>query len=246
MPRILALWAALLSSAIPRPTLRSPIEGKWIARNVGTPDNRTDEGLEIVRDGTGDLIARLTVEITNTYDAAMGPVDPVGERAWVIRSEKNELTLKDDDTLAVTGFSDDPVEMHRTPSLPSRPEFPTPLPGPEPRWRVRLGGSIFAPAGVRDGVAYVGNVDGVLFAVKVDDGSVQWTFPSGRPIFGEALATSDAVYFACDNGWLYRLDRSNGKEVWRYDLGDARESRIPPNPFVYDYDQQSPMPVLAG
>jgi outer membrane protein assembly factor BamB len=98
---------------------------------------------------------------------------------------------------------------------------------------------------VRDGIAYVGTSGGVFSAVKLADGSFAWTFSAGRPIMGEALATDDAVYFVCDNGFLFRLNRANGKEVWRYDLGDAQVSRILPHQVVYDYDHESPMPVLA-
>ena len=43
---------------------------------------------------------------------------------------------------------------------------------------------------------------------------------------GVPCVTDDAVYFACDNGYLVRLNRADGKEVWRYDLGDARVPRV--------------------
>ena len=71
-----------------------------------------------------------------------------------------------------------------------------------------------------------------------------WSHAAGRPIHGEATVTDDAVFFACDNGWLVRLDRASGKEVWRYDLGDARVRRVLPNPYVFDYDHAAPRPVL--
>ena len=32
--------------------------------------------------------------------------------------------------------------------------------------------------------------------------------------------------------------------MWRYDLGDARVRRVPPNPYVFDYDHAAPRPVL--
>ena len=76
----------------------------------------------------------------------------------------------------------------------------------------------------------------MFYAVKVTDGTVAWSFPAGRPIYGEALTTADAVYFVCDNGYLDKLSRADGKELWRYDLGDGRVSRIPPNIRVFDYD----------
>src|SRR5262249_45297927 len=137
------------------------------------------------------------------------------------------------------------LEMRRVSQLPTAPPKPRWPAGPGPRWRVRLGGPIFAPAAIREGAAYVGNTDGLMRAVKVSDGSTVWTFSAGRPIYGEALATADAVYFACDNGYLFRLDRTTGKEVWRYDLGDSRAPRTPPSPQIDDYDFRAPAPLLS-
>ena len=91
----------------------------------------------------------------------------------------------------------------------------------------------------------MGNTDGVFSAIATRDGSRQWSFAAGRPIFAEAVVNGDAVYFVCDNGYLYRLDRLSGREVWHHDLGEARVSRVLPNPFIFDYDYRGPRPVLA-
>ena len=50
-----------------------------------------------------------------------------------------------------------------------------------------------------------------MHAVDVRARSVAWSHAAGRPIHGEATVTPDAVFFACDNGWLLRLDRASGK-----------------------------------
>jgi outer membrane protein assembly factor BamB len=116
----------------------------------------------------------------------------------------------------------------------------------------KLGGAIYAPVAIRDGVAYVGTTGGMFYANRVSDGSFVWNFPAGRPIHGEAALTSDAVYFVCDNGFLYKLDRANGKLIWRYDLGDAQASRIlahqvdynAPHSGEFDWDSGAPKPLL--
>jgi outer membrane protein assembly factor BamB len=64
-------------------------------------------------------------------------------------------------------------------------------------------------------------------------------------VFGTALVTADAVFFTCDNGYLFRLRREDGKEVWRYDLGDSRVSRVIGHPQVFDWDWHGPKPALA-
>ncbi|MBK7972845.1 MAG: PQQ-binding-like beta-propeller repeat protein [Deltaproteobacteria bacterium] len=139
-----------------------------------------------------------------------------------------------------------PLELRRTATLPADPPVPTRLPeGAGPRWRTQLGAPIWAAAAVRDHVAYVGTAGGVVNAIDTRDGHRVWTFAAGRPLFGEALATEDAVLVACDNGFLFALERATGQERWRYDLGDARVSRVLPHPAVFDYDHEAPAPVLA-
>jgi outer membrane protein assembly factor BamB len=139
----------------------------------------------------------------------------------------------------------DPMSLRRTDSLPGEVPVPDLPRGPGPRWQVKLGGQIWAAAAVHDSVAYVGTTGGVFNAVSLKDGSFVWTFSAGGPMHGEALATDDAVFFVCDNGFLFRLNRATGKEVWRYDLDDAQAPRIMPHQIVYDYDYKSPRPLLA-
>lgn len=57
--------------------------------------------------------------------------------------------------------------------------------------------------------------------------------------------SADAVFFVCDNGYLFRLRRDNGEEVWRYDLGDARASRVIGHPEVFAWDWHGPQPLLV-
>jgi outer membrane protein assembly factor BamB len=128
------------------------------------------------------------------------------------------------------------------------PDFPL---GPGPKWQTKLGGAIYAPAALHGGIAYVGTAGGLFYAVRTKDGSFVWAFTAGRPIHGEALATDDAIFFVCDDGYLRKLEHG-GKEIWRYDLGDARTPRVlvhqilpddPANDF--DFDTKAPRPLLV-
>jgi len=88
-------------------------------------------------------------------------------------------------------------------------------------------------------------------AIRLADGGFVWSFAAGRPIFGTASVTEDHVYFVCDNGYLYKLQRDTGKEAWRYDLGDGRvgrvlEHQVVPNSGEFDFDHGAPQPAIAG
>lgn len=227
----------------PTPAAPDPAEGKWLG-TAGPPENQAVFGLDIKRDAQGALTGALYLDLINYYNAPL-PSFHAEAGKYTVPEFGLELTLKDGRLTGALGGKA-PVELHRTDQLPSDPPVPEDSPrGPDPLWQTKLGSAIYATAAVHAGVAYVGTVGGVFHAVRLGDGSLAWTFSAGRPILGEALATDDAVYFTCDNGRLYKLDRATGKELWQYDLGDAQVPRILPHPAVYDYDHEAPMPVLA-
>jgi outer membrane protein assembly factor BamB len=240
-PLLLCLWLI-------QPTLAADalIEGDWLGA-YGPEDNRATFGLHIGHNAAGELSALIAVDLLGVYGQPAGAVQAIGAGEYRIPAADMNLSLRGTE-LQVSGFLHDPqaaVTLHKSARplrAPPRPRFP---PGPQPRWQTRLGGAIFAPTAVQDGIAFVGNTDGVFSAITIRDGTRLWSFAAGRPIFGEATVSGDAVYFVCDNGYLYRLDRHSGREVWHHDLGDARVSRVLPNPFIFDYDYRAPRPLLA-
>ena len=59
------------------------------------------------------------------------------------------------------------------------------------------------------------------------------------------LVKDDAVYFTCDNGYLFKLARADGKEIWKYDLGGERVPRVLMHQTIFEWDYRSPKPALA-
>ncbi len=245
MPAAMMQTAILLSLAMAVSSSAEgpdPAIGKWYG-TAGGPENHSGFGLEISAEGKEGLQASIYLEVMNYFGQALPSIKASGNR-YSMPEVGVDLTLDGDRITGTMGKA--PVELKRTTSLPTEPPVPTDLStGSGPRWKTSLGAAIYAAAAVRDGFAYVGTAGGVFNAVKLQDGSFAWTFSAGRPIMGEALTTDDAVYFVCDNGFLFKLNRATGKEIWRYDLGDSRVSRILPHSVVYDYDHAAPMPVLA-
>ena len=243
----LALLAALLVTppltAAPGDT--DPVLGNWWG-TVTAPNETVEWGLDIRRNDKGEIVVAITQPGANYFDMAV-PGTAVRDGAKVrLEPLRLEGTLEGDRLSGKLGRAQVPFELRRVATLPALapvPDLPT---GPGPRWQTRLGGQVFASPAVADGVAYVGTTGGVFHAVKTADGSFAWTFSAGRAILGAARLDGDALYFTCDNGYLYKLERATGKEVWRYDLGDERVPRILPHPAVFDWDWHAPRPLVAG
>ena len=235
------------SAQAAEPPPAESLAGKWYGE-VGPPTDRVGLGLELASGADGRLAARVVQPVMNYFGVELpSGVRREGERL-VLADLGLELALRGErlvGTLA-PGFD---VALDRVERLPEPAPIPDVPSGPEPRWVTKLGGAIYAAPAVlesEDGaVLYVGTTGGTFNAVRASDGGLLWVFAAGRPIFGEALVTQAALYFACDNGWLFKLERATGKELWRLELGDAAVSRVLPHPEHFGWDLQGPRPALA-
>ena len=227
--------------------VRDPIEGRWLGK-VGFPEDRVDIGLEFKLDEKGELAVYLYQPVMNFYGLKLGNVKRQDGR-YVAPDVPIDLALTGEKLEGTYFALKAPIALERTGNLPAEAQVPDLPASSGPKWQVKLGGAIYAPAAVRGGVAYVGTTGGMFYAIDRRDGAFVWAFAAGRPIFGGALATDDHVYFVCDNGYLFKLERATGKEVWRYDLGDSRVGRVLEHQVVansggFDFDHSSPQPLL--
>jgi len=243
-PAIAVLLAASTFACASVLAADDSIEGPWRGE-IASPTERVEIALDFRRNERGELVAYLFQPVINLYGVALpGSLQREGGR--FVNHEYAMSLARTEDRLEGTMTSlGMPVSLRRTDALPAEVPVAQAPAGPGPRWRTKLGAPIYAAAAVRDGIEYVGTAGGVFQAVRVNDGKIEWTFNAGRAMHGEALVTADYVYFACDSGFLYKLARRDGKEVWRYDLGDAQVPRIATHPAVFDYDYLGPRPLLA-
>ena len=231
-----------------------PIEGKWLGM-AGFPQDRIEIGIEFKRNAAGELKAYLYEPVGNFYGLELPGKVERKDATYAIPDYGTTLTLRGDTLEGTYLPTNAPASLHRTRTLPSEVPIPALPAGPGPKWQARVGiAPIYAPAAVRDGLVYVGTTGGTFDAVRESDGSLVWMFAAGGPIYGGALVTDDHVFFVCDNGYLFKLDRRTGKEAWRYDLGGERAPRILPHPIVdtveprigeFDFEMTSPKPQLA-
>ena len=84
-------------------------------------------------------------------------------------------------------------------------------------------GEYVAPGSVAEGVLVIGNSDGNVYALDVEDGSPVWAEPfqtEGR-VWSTPLILSDTVYIASLDHSLYALDLRTGQERWRFTADGA-------------------------
>ena len=83
---------------------------------------------------------------------------------------------------------------------------------------------------VADGKVMIGSSDGSLYAFDAEDGSLEWTFPTGNRVWSTPVAEDGVVYFGSLDHNVYALDVVDGKEKWRFFAGGGVTAR----PLLHD------------
>ena len=92
-------------------------------------------------------------------------------------------------------------------------------------WSRGLGSLVEFPAVVQDGVAYVANAQGTIWALDMRTGTVIWRHytPHGKMAASPAVWRDQLVVHGMD-GHVWVLRRSDGHLLWHYDVGSPVES----------------------
>lgn len=85
-------------------------------------------------------------------------------------------------------------------------------------WRARMPGRVAAPVAAAGDHAWVGLDDGRLLAVRVADGSIDWTKPIGARILG-ITPIDDRLFVGASDNFLYALKARDGGVAWRWRTG---------------------------
>ena len=93
-------------------------------------------------------------------------------------------------------------------------------PAPPPEVIAPKAFSYAAPV-IRDGVLYVGNLDGTMYAVHTADGSLKWRFKTGGGITSTSLIHEDTLFFGSKDDHVYAIDLATGSKLkWKFKTGD--------------------------
>lgn len=98
-------------------------------------------------------------------------------------------------------------------------------------WSAGIGSLVEFPAVVADGIAYVGNFRGTIYALTMSDGKRVWRYdpPGGKMASSPAIVGGRLVVHGMD-GVVRVLDRRNGRLLWQRRIGSPIES----SPVVRD------------
>jgi outer membrane protein assembly factor BamB len=82
------------------------------------------------------------------------------------------------------------------------------------RWRLKIGPTESSPL-VLDGVVYVGDWNGRVYALSAASGATLWTYQTGDKVKDAIAYSGGRVYFGSYDHHVYALNARTGKLVWR-------------------------------
>lgn len=90
-------------------------------------------------------------------------------------------------------------------------------------WHVPVKSYIQAAPAYVDGVVYVGDTAGNVFAIDVESRTIKpgWPFQAKDAVWAEALVVDGRVYIPSMDHHLYCLDAESGELIWDQELGGA-------------------------
>lgn len=231
------LFSAIASFAAPP---SGDFEGLWLGEIVA-PNARTQIGLAFTPTEKG-LLVSLHLPAMFLYGVNFGPAE-IHDGVFTLDALNLAVTQHGDTLVGTFAPAGLPVELHRGGSFtaePPAPVFPAP---PAPAWSHSLGAPAWASPVTRDGVIYVGTIDGKFHAIRATDGSELWTWTGENPLYGEALASDDSLFFVDERSDLVSLARVDGTLRWRLALHDEKTAGGPA-PKNETFNHRTATPVI--
>ncbi len=227
---MLALSIPMLSHADIR---LADLAGWWSADPVWSGES-SHVALQFV-EKDGKLEARMSIPAIAVYEVPLGEVTISGDAidtrplSQPLRWNPTTRTLSGFLTAEAVPVHEIPVEFKRSAPFvkPPAPEWKAPR--PTVAWSVETGAAVWA--GIErdaDGTLFVGNENGDLHAID-RDGKLLWKFATDEAIRGQPKSIGAHVFVSSDAGFLHKLERKTGAEVWRARVDTGSEPRLPTN-----------------
>ncbi len=90
------------------------------------------------------------------------------------------------------------------------------------KWTFNSGGQIYASPAAADGMIFIGNNAGRLFALDQETGAEKWKFPAHNRIASSPAVSNGFVYFNCYDSNFYAVDEFTGQLKWKFATGGEK------------------------
>ena len=87
------------------------------------------------------------------------------------------------------------------------------------KWEFDTGAAVFPGPAVDDAKAYIGNDNGMVYAVNRDTGAKIWEYNVGTRVVSSITETDGKVFFGSQNFNFYALDATTGAKLWEFPTG---------------------------
>jgi outer membrane protein assembly factor BamB len=152
--------------------------------------------------------------IFGSYDKRLYALDArTGKLAWQFPAPRPAASPD-----AVPASGDGPAQIEQA-ALPAAGETGVPE-AAAPVEPVEPGEFSYATPLVLDGVVYVGNLDGYLYAVEAATGRLRWRFQTGAGITSGAIHDAGVLYFGSNDHNVYALDLATRQPKWKFETRD--------------------------
>lgn len=246
----LGAMALAATAQAQHPVTFADLEGWWSADPVHG-DESSHLALRFVDTG-GKREARLSIPAIGAHDINLGEVaiqehsiDTKGLSFPLVWNPATR-TLSGRIPAEAAPIYGIPVEFRRGDALLEPPANEWRAPKPQIRWAVETGAPVWA--GLEravDGMLYVGNENGSVHAIDAA-GGIRWKFEAGKPIRAQPKAVGPHLYIASDSGYLHKLNRKTGAELWRARVAGEVPPRLPAHEKGTRWDRYGSSVVADG
>ncbi|WP_192498430.1 outer membrane protein assembly factor BamB family protein [Halorussus halophilus] len=84
------------------------------------------------------------------------------------------------------------------------------------RWSVSVSGSVDTVPVVRDSLVFVGDLDGVVYAIDIESQQVIWRAETGASNDSGGIAVTDEIVFYSGTEAVHALESRTGEQRWRF------------------------------
>jgi outer membrane protein assembly factor BamB len=223
-------------------------------RAVGPPVVVGDRLLVTLADGVLDMLDASDGSAVWRYGSGVGlsPATVADGVAYAVTSGGGLVAIGDasDPRRPRTGDANPDPAVELTvagggPARAGRQPGPGPDGAPVVAWSHDFGADLDSSPVSGDGLVFVGDREGFLFAMDARTGVERWRFAASNWISQSAAVAGDAIFVGDDDGNLFGVSVADGRQLWRVRLGaPVSEPVVAAGETVFAVERDGPLHAL--